>query len=423
MDRWLGREERKLRELHKQHKLPRQFSNPPSKETLWRVCTDVALYMQSHGGRLLQRQALDELTADIPELASLPYFDFGGRSLLNRTANGEFRFSHYSIQEFLVVHALEADATRLPREPLRVTAQMLEFLAFLPRMPDLGRLDLRGLQSHVLAGFGFQDPLQDGSPGPWMQLIPAGKFSMGSGDDNPFAAPNEKPLRSVTISRAFALGRFPVTFEEYDRFAAATGRERPDDAGWGRGYRPVINVSWQDAVAYCDWLSEQTGFRYRLPAESEWEYAARAGTDTRWFHGDDEAAFDAYGWYEKNADGWTRPVGEKRANPWGLYDILGNVQEWCLSGLPDFAQATQTDLPDAVLVARGGSWSDDAESCRSASRTEIPFEKLQNLRAFRTLRDLSDLHDLLDRDLRTRFGFRCVRVEAISEPNHKEPDT
>jgi len=429
VDRWLGREERKLRELYRQHKLPKRLPEPPSKETLWRVCTAVALYMQSRGDRLLQRQALNALTAGFPELASLPYFDVGGRSLLNRTANGAFRFSHYSIQEFLVVHALETDTARLPPGPLRVTAQMWEFLTFSPRMPDLERLDLAGLQPHALAGFGFQDRLQEGSLGPRMQLILPGEYLMGAGDDDPFAEANERPRRRVTITRAFALGRYPVTFEEYDRFATATGREAPNDAGWGRGCRPVIDVSLQDAVDYCDWLSEQTGFRYRLPTEAEWEYAACAGTQTHWFHGNDAVAFNAYGWYRENADGRTHPVGEKQANPWGLYDILGNVGEWCLSGPQDPTQAAQAqidpskvDRSDSVPVVRGGSWNDAAESCRSASRMELPFGDLRD-RLNRLDRDLRDHLTRLDHILRNRLGFRCVRVQAISVPDHREPDT
>jgi len=459
VDRWLGREERKLRELYKQHKLPKQFSDPPLNETLWRVCTAVALHMQSRGSRLLQRGELDTLTTAFPELASLEYFDVGGRSLLNRTAAGEFRFSHYSIQEFLVVHALEPYIARLPPGPLRVTAEMLEFLAFLPRMPDFGRLDLTGLQPHALTGFGFQDRLQDGSLGPEMQLIPPGEFLMGSGDDDPSAKPDEKPRRPMAITRAFALGRFPVTFEEYDRFVAATGHKRPDDAGWGRGRRPVINVSWQDAVACCNWLSEQTGCRYRLSTEAEWEYAARAGTQTQWFHGDDPATCDAYGWYQENASGRTHPVGEKQANPWDLYDMLGNVGEWCLDDRRSSAQAIRTQINpreftplSAFPVVRGGSWRDNAESCRSAFRMEIPFEDLRDRldHDLRVLLDHLDLRDLLNRDLRDfhdlldprnlhnlfdllnlldlldlldRLGFRCVRVEATSEQDHKEPDT
>ncbi len=497
VDRWLGREERKLR---------KQLSEPPSKETLWRVCTAVALHMQSHGSRLLLRRELNTLTEGFPELASLEYFNVGGRSLLNRTAAGAFRFSHYSIQEFLVVHALDTDADRLPPEPLRVTAEMLEFLTFSPRMPDLEHLDLAGLQSHALADFGFQDRLQDGSLGPWMQLILPGEYWMGSGTDDLYAVPNEPPQHLVTITHAFALGRYPVTFEEYDRFAAATGRKRPDDAGWGRGHWPVINISRQDADAYCEWLSEQTGFRYRLPTESEWEYAARAGTRTHWFHGNDALVFNTYGWYRGNAESRAHPVGEKSP-----------------------IDPSKIDLPDSVPVVRGGSWRDDVESCRSASRMKIPFENLRKLRDFldhylcdyldrfdhdlrdlrshlnldhfdrdrldrdlrdlrshlnldrfdhdlrdclhrldchlrdrdrdlldrlnhlnrklgnhldcdphdrfdrlgrnffdlldRYLRDLRSLRDRLDCILQNRFGFRCVRGEAISASDHREPDT
>ncbi|WP_133512943.1 formylglycine-generating enzyme family protein [Candidatus Thiosymbion oneisti] len=220
---------------------------------------------------------------------------------------------------------------------------------------------------------------------------------------------------------------------------------RPRDAkhrtmrAWGRGRRPVINISWQNAVAYCDWLSEQTGFLYRLPTEAEWEYAARAGTQAHWFHGDDPAECDAYVWYEENADGRTHPVGEKLANPWSLYDMLGNAGEWCLSSPQNSPQATQSQvdprkfaLAGAVPVARGGSWRDDVESCRSASRTEI-LETLRDRRD-RLDCDLLDLRDLLNylnrdrldrlgRDLRDRLGFRCVRVQTISVPDHREPDT
>ena len=120
---------------------------------------------------------------------------------------------------------------------------------------------------------------------PEMVVIPAGGFRMGcvSGKG---CQDDEKPVHEVTIA-AFALSKYELTFVEYDRFTDATGRQRAEDHGWGRGRRPVIDVSWKDAVAYAEWLSEKTGERYRLPSEAEWEYAARAGSTTAYSWGDD----------------------------------------------------------------------------------------------------------------------------------------
>jgi len=131
--------------------------------------------------------------------------------------------------------------------------------------------------------------------------------------------------------------RYEVTFEEYDRFADATGRDKPKDKGWGRGKRPVINVSWDDAKAYVDWLSEQTDESYGLPSEAQWEYAARAGTTTKYWWGN--TAYHEYANYgtekccaglKTGKDKWknTSPVGSFEPNPFGLYDMVGNVWEW-----------------------------------------------------------------------------------------------
>ena len=136
-------------------------------------------------------------------------------------------------------------------------------------------------------------------------------------------------MHTVKIKR-FAIGQFEVTFEEYDRFAIASGRLLPDDHGWGRGLRPVINVSWNEAVAYGDWLSQKTGNRYRLPTESEWEYAAlSAGIDNAW--STDESELISYAVYEDNSQERTESVGERQGrkpNAIGLYDMSGNVSEW-----------------------------------------------------------------------------------------------
>ena len=158
-----------------------------------------------------------------------------------------------------------------------------------------------------------------------MVWLPGGVFTMGQDDSR---WDDEKPAHPVRVD-AFSIGQYPVTFAEYDRFCKATGREKPDDRAGAAGERPVINVSWEDAQAYCEWLSEQTNESYRLLTEAEWEYACRAGSTTRWCFGDDEERLGDYAWYGKNAEGKTHPVGEKQPNAWHLHDMHGNVWEWC----------------------------------------------------------------------------------------------
>ena len=166
-------------------------------------------------------------------------------------------------------------------------------------------------------------------PMPEMVTIPAGSFLMGSPDLAGVGFSNAKPLHSVRIA-SFELSKYEVTFEEYDAFTDATGRERAYDADWGRGRRPVINVSWEDAVAYTQWLSSQTGKNYRLPSEAEWEYAARAGSTTKYSWGNDIGVNRANcnGCGSQWDDRQTAPVGSFRANRWGLHDMHGNVWEW-----------------------------------------------------------------------------------------------
>jgi formylglycine-generating enzyme required for sulfatase activity len=169
----------------------------------------------------------------------------------------------------------------------------------------------------------FRDPLILGGEGPVMVVIPAGEFMMGSPSSEMDRVGNES-LHAMAIT-TFAIGRYPVTFEEYDAFCDATGREQPHDHGWGRGRRPVIHVGGIDALDCTAWLSAQTGEHYRLPTEAEWEYACRAGTQTRYSFGDDDSQLGDYAWFAGNAGGQTHPMGEKRPNPWGLYDLHGNV--------------------------------------------------------------------------------------------------
>ncbi len=255
---------------------------------------------------------------------------------------------------------------------------------------------------------------------PDMVKIEGGTFRMG--EEGGESYDDEHPAHARTIA-PFAIGRTEVTFDDYDLFAAATGRDRPTDQGWGRGRRPVINVSWEDARDYAAWLARVTGRPYRLPSEAEWEYAARAGTTApRWYeetvgpdanpcrfmNGQDqsldrssyftEATKKAYAaqdaWKPLNCeDGYvnTAPVGSFEPNPWGLYDMLGNVWEWVAdcpygySDAPADGRAVEGDGEKeskkcAARVLRGGSWNAHARFLRAAVRDwNAPVNRSYNL--------------------------------------------
>ena len=218
-----------------------------------------------------------------------------------------------------------------------------------------------------------RDRLRSGGSGPEMLSIKPGSFRRGdaAGDSD------EQPVRTVTIGRAFAIGRYPVTFEEYDLYCERTGRAKPDDEGWGRGRRPVVNVNWTDATAYAQWLARETGERYRLPTNAEFEYATRAGRDTRYPWGDtlsrDAANCGGCGslWDSRRS----APVGRFAPNGWGLYDMVGNVWQWVADcwdadyrANPDDGSAYTVGGYCDKKVIRGGSWSAEAKEVRSANR-------------------------------------------------------
>ena len=208
-----------------------------------------------------------------------------------------------------------------------------------------------------------------------MVVIPIGSFRMGDIDGTGNEC--ERPVHWVSIEKAFAIGRYPVTFHEYDYYAKAAGVSLPRDVGRGRGRRPVINVSWNDAKAYAHWLAEQTGQAYRLPSEAEWEYAARAGTKTPWYWPEGEEKMGDYAWTYDNAGHKTHPVGKRLSNDFGLYDMAGTVWEWVEDAWHDDYQAAPTngsawvsgDGVDRVL--RGGSRDMLGWDVRSANRRRL----------------------------------------------------
>ena len=202
--------------------------------------------------------------------------------------------------------------------------------------------------------------------------IPAGTFIMGS-PETEVNRDNDETQHEVTLS-AFKMSKYEITFAQYDMFCEAMGREKPDDEGWGRGNRPVINVSWDDATEFAEWMG------CRLPTEAEWEYACRAGSTTPFNTGENlttkQANYDGNYPYNNNPEGvyrkQTLPVGSFAPNAWGLYDMHGNVWEWCSDWYDDYPTAPQTNPKGPVWgsyrVIRGGSWDYDARRCRSACR-------------------------------------------------------
>jgi formylglycine-generating enzyme required for sulfatase activity len=223
--------------------------------------------------------------------------------------------------------------------------------------------------------------------------IEGGTFDMGDISHKDELA---SPPRKVTVND-FYMGKFEVTFAQYDQFCDATGRAKPSDRGWGRGQRPVIFVSWDDAMAFAKWLANKAGKPYRLPSEAEWEYAARAGTSTYYWWGDQPGI--ALANCKDCGDRWedqTAPVGSFAPNPFGLFDMNGNVYEWCLDvrhdnyeGAPTDGSAWLKDGNERFRIDRGGSWFTPAEELGSHVRSYHAAEEGKKHIGFRLVMDAS----------------------------------
>ena len=238
----------------------------------------------------------------------------------------------------------------------------------------------------------FRETLKNGAGAVTIVEFRADSYEMGSSSASPNFA--ERPRHDVKLKR-FAIGKHEVTFAQYDLFAQATGRSKPSSGGWGRGNRPVINVSWQDAVAYTRWLSKQTGNRYRLPTEAEWEFAARSGSNKRFWWGNKvgEANANCFDCGSEWSGSKTAPVGSFAASAFAVHDMAGNVMEW----VQDCYRSGYAKAPDdgsAVELAgckervvRGGGYDSPADLLRSASRGQrSPDVRLNNL-GFRVVRE------------------------------------
>lgn len=247
--------------------------------------------------------------------------------------------------------------------------------------------------------------------------VEPGKFMMGSPESEADRYADEKQ-HEVEIKKGFWVGQYEVTFAQYDAFTKANHRAKANDlSNWGRDNRPAIYVKWFYANEFAKWLSEKNGHTYRLPTEAEWEYAARAGTTTAFSFGEhvggmndhsffkrlldagmdqnkidaERALIDQYAWYGHNAGQQTHPVGEKKPNPWGLYDMHGNVWEWtCSVYSEDYSTSescVENEKSNEHRSVRGGAWSFYAKGMRSADRRSFaPVMRLPYV-GFRLVRE------------------------------------
>lgn len=238
----------------------------------------------------------------------------------------------------------------------------------------------------------FHDTLKDGTPGPAMVWIPAGTFQMGSPGTSRFA--EERPRHAVKVSK-FAMSKYEVTFAEYDKFAKATGRKLPDNLYMDRETHPVIFVTWDDAFYYAKWLSDQTGKKYRLPSEAEWEYAAGAGKTSTFWWGFNEEPGKAHCFGCGTGFDPRKPtkVGSFAPNPFGVYDTAGNVAEWvhdCWH--EDYKNAPTTSESweggdCAYRVVRGGAYSSPPQSIRHTKRDKYKSDSAYDHIGIRLARD------------------------------------
>ena len=239
----------------------------------------------------------------------------------------------------------------------------------------------------------FRDRLKSGGQSPLMVRIPEGKFRMGASSG--VISADEVPKHMVTI-KSFMVSVYEITYAEYDKFAKATKRKKPKSSGWDRKTQPVNNVSWDDALAYTRWLTKQTGKKYRLLSESEWEYAARAGTTASFWWGRNAGSSNAHCFNCKSEFNTSKPakVGTYKPNPFGLYDTAGNLFEW----VHDCYHRNYKNAPTdgsvweggdcKVRIVRGGAYQSPASSMRVENREKFPSSRGQYNVGFRLARDL-----------------------------------
>lgn len=220
---------------------------------------------------------------------------------------------------------------------------------------------------------------------PEMVKVAGGTFTMG--DEKGIGEPDEQPVHTVTL-KSFSMAKTEVTVLQWRTYCKALQREMSDAPEWGwKDNHPIVSVTWEDAVAYCKWLSDKIGKIYRLPTEAEWEYAARGGKLSKGFTFSGSDNINDVGWFAGNSNGSTHPVAQKRANELGLYDMSGNVWEWCSDYLDEYKAYPVSNPTGAAtgvfVVRRGGSWDDAVTRNRSTYRIGNSFRRSYHSLGFR----------------------------------------
>jgi len=222
---------------------------------------------------------------------------------------------------------------------------------------------------------------------PEMILVEGGTFLMG--DEFGLGEENERPVHKVTL-RSFSISKTEVTVGQYKQYCSETGVKMPDPPEWGWiDSHPMVNVSWLEARDYCYWLKEKTGKLYLLPTEAQWEYVARGGKNSVGNKYSGGKSLPLVGWFGDNSEGHTNPVAQKYPNELGIYDMSGNVWEWCMTSYEEYDSSPRTDpWPDFYVlnsVLRGGSFSTPASECRVSYRFYFEAERSGHDAGFRVV--------------------------------------
>ena len=352
-----------------------------SVEELRNMCVAMAEYMEENDTRVVKEETLVELLADNFDPKRIEGLSIGSRSLLNKNSEGDLLFSHYSFQEFFLVYRT-LTLGRLPK--WKKSTEMI--LAFLGSADLTGVNSEGGFPNHALSGLYAIDPRCSDSGfdqyGLWMSIdiageahkfrwIPAGEFSMGS-PKNEEGRYDHETQHHVTLTEGFWLGETTVTQVQWQSVM------KKNPSHFKGADKPVDSVSWNDAQEYLENVGQYASvLKAHLPTEAQWEYACRAGTTTAFSFGNEltrEHANYSGNWDDCSAQGDTKAAKEFSPNAWGLYQMHGNVWEWCLDALKVLEQEAATDPchyssdADVDRALRGGSWHGSGRGLRSAYR-------------------------------------------------------